>query len=737
MNRGQKAIINTVPAPIGGLNDIDSIAAMPPTDAIEMDNIFPGTSSCTLRGGSVLFATGIGALGETLLVYNGITSKNLFVAAGTQILDITNGGNALLQVSGTSNARFDYVNFGGSSGNHLVAVNGIDLPLYFNGTTWASSGTGFATAITGVDAKLFTQVSSFKDRLYFVQKDSLKCWYLGTNSIGGAANVLDFSGVAKLGGKLVATTRMPSSAGDTLDDYFIAITSEGEVLVYQGTDPASLSTWSFVCNYQAGRPIANGTDMDGSRFIAQFAADMILVTVDGFTTLQGALNNDVVAQERQISRKIVNMVKRDTSQYRHIFGWQILLAPRNTKLLINVPTGSSYYQYVMNTVTGAWCRFTGLEVSAWAYFDDNLYGVIGDASSGGSGNGSSVYTLDVDGDQDFQNTTTYVTYSSYIWTRNDSGVTFNGAPSGVCLSNDGSYIYAAQGGGGGTGGVYKSVDGGITWSLAKSLNVASDISCSSSGQYILLTNVNNTAWASEGGAWVSNDYGATWTQSFSGDYCLNADVSDEGGRMIFFYATSYPKISSDYGVTWNNCSSFGASSVYTVKISGDGNYVYSLSGMGSGYPRISVFSAATSGAWTQMTGIANAGVDKRDLCVNYDGSIIMICGLAGLIYKSTDNGTTFTQITPVAYNNATSICCDSTGANQATSSLYDAEVFLSNDFGETWTQTKEVIPTSGAYKATGSWNTISISNDGSRLAVVGCTPPADTSRHYVYIGVGA
>jgi hypothetical protein len=220
----------------------------------------------------------------------------------------------------------------------------------------------------------------FKNRLFFVQKDSLKCWYLGTNSIGGAANVIDFSGVARWGGKLVAITTIPTSAGDSLDDYFCAITSEGELLVYQGTDPTSVSTFALVGVYRVGRPIANGSAIDGSRFFVKFGSEVVAITVDGLTTLQSALKNDVVAQSTTMSKNIVNSVTRDAALHKDNFGWQIVLAPKNNKILINVPIGNGdYYQHVMNTITGAWCRFTGLNTTCFAYFNDHLWAVIGNA----------------------------------------------------------------------------------------------------------------------------------------------------------------------------------------------------------------------------------------------------------------------------------------------------------------------------------------------------------------------
>ena len=407
INRGRRTKAQSVVAPVGGLNDADSIADMPPTDAITLDNWFPGTQSVDVRGGSVEWATGMSTTGETLMTYSGVYStsqvKRIFAAAGGNIYDVTNtGAITTAVVSGKTNARWDYVNFANAAGSYLVAVNGADLPIFYNGNAWTASGTGYATAITGVTASLFTQVSVWKNRLFFVEKNSLSCWYLVANAIGGAAAELDFGPVAKLGGTLIATSTITTSAGLTLDDYFVAITSEGECLVYRGTDPSDPAKFALVGNYRIGRPIANGTDNQGGRWLTKFGADIVAITADGFTTLQGMLNADVVAQRKTINDKIINSVTSAVTSYKSNFGWQALLCPIQNKLIINVPTATpsgtlsgQSLQFVMNTITGAWCRFTDWNATCFAYFNDEIYAIIGDA----------VYKVDVPGANDLMSNT--------------------------------------------------------------------------------------------------------------------------------------------------------------------------------------------------------------------------------------------------------------------------------------------------------------------------------------------
>ena len=51
----------STPAPVGGWNARDNLAEMALTDAVIVDNFFPGTANARLRRGSINHATGIGA----------------------------------------------------------------------------------------------------------------------------------------------------------------------------------------------------------------------------------------------------------------------------------------------------------------------------------------------------------------------------------------------------------------------------------------------------------------------------------------------------------------------------------------------------------------------------------------------------------------------------------------------------------------------------------------------------
>lgn len=369
-NRQQVAISHSVTAPTGGLNARDALSMMPPEDAVIMDNWFPGTTAIALRGGTVNWKTGFPGWVETILAYNTRTGTNkLFGIASGNIYDATTqGAVGAAVVSGLSNSRWNYTNFGTPGGVFLYACNGADSPLLYDGSSWTAI-TGVSTpAITGVTTSTLTSVIAHQQRLWFIEKESMKIWYLPVASIGGAALSIDFSSLFKLGGYIMALASLSVDAGTGMDDHLAIITSEGEVALYQGYDPSSIGTWALVGVFKIGRPM-------GRRCVTQYVADAVIITTDGIYPLSQAIISNRLRPKDALSDKIRNLINTDAANYFSNFGWEATVHPIGKKLIINVPvvTNTSYYQYVMNTESKSWCRFVDLNTACWEVQGNVLY----------------------------------------------------------------------------------------------------------------------------------------------------------------------------------------------------------------------------------------------------------------------------------------------------------------------------------------------------------------------------
>lgn len=360
--RTVKSSTASISAPVGGWNARDSLSAMDSDDAVILQNIFPLTSEVALRGGYINWATGLGSQVESVMAYSGLTTNKMLAAAGTSIFDVTIAGavGAAVQ-TGLTNARWQYVNYANTSGNYLYMVNGADSPRYWDGTTWTNA------AITVVTPTNLIDIHEHKNRLWFVEKNTLNGWYLPTSALAGAAVKFDLTGIALLGGYLVAISTWTIDAGYGVDDLLVFVTSNGEVLVYRGTDPSDATKWALVGLWQIGTPV-------GRRCMIKYAGDLLIIGQDGVYPMSGALQSSRTNPKVAITDKIQYAVSTAISSYSNIFGWQIINYPRENALLLNVPFSvGSQQQFVMNTITKSWCNFTGWNANCFEVFNDYLF----------------------------------------------------------------------------------------------------------------------------------------------------------------------------------------------------------------------------------------------------------------------------------------------------------------------------------------------------------------------------
>lgn len=363
------AHVASLPPPVGGWNARDALANMSPMDAVTLTNMFPGVSSCDLRGGCTAHATGMTGLIETLMVYNGGAVSSMFAMDATHsIFDVTaTGAVGAPVVTGLTNSRWEFANITTAGGSFMYAVNGIDKPLLYDGSAWTVIDALSTPAITGVTTTNLSNVLLFKNRMWFIEKNTLKAWYLPTLSVGGAAQSLDLSAVATQGGYLVDMIAWTVDGGYGVDDNLAFITNKGEVIVYRGTDPASAATWTAMGVWQIGAPI-------GKRCMLKWGGDSLILTLDGLMPMAQSLQSSRLDPRVALTDKIQGAISLATATYQASFGWEIFYFPKFNAIWLNVPIGiGQQQQYVMNTITGAWCNFTNWFANCWALLNDLPY----------------------------------------------------------------------------------------------------------------------------------------------------------------------------------------------------------------------------------------------------------------------------------------------------------------------------------------------------------------------------
>lgn len=378
-------------APIKGWNVRDPLPLMDAGYAPILDNVFCLPSEVQVRKGWVEYATFDGVC-NTLLEYNPLSGgKKIFActddAGACSIVEITGGGVGVSRVSGLTNSFFKQTHCATSGGDFSFYVNGADDALLYDGSTFYSvNSSSTPYAITGPSSTEFSDVILHKRRLWFVEKNSLSCWYLPTDQIAGAAVKFDFSPIFTRGGRIVKIDTWSLDAGAGLDDYFMVFTTEGEVAVYRGTDPASYTTWSLTGVFYIGSPTSSG-------FTCKYGGDLLILNKDGIAQMSKSLMSSRVSTNLQMTDKIQPQLAQDTSTYLSNNNWDLLLYPPENMLIVNIPIADGVsYQYTMNTISGAWSRWKSIPARCWRFFNESIFfgadGFVGHAweSQGDNGN---------------------------------------------------------------------------------------------------------------------------------------------------------------------------------------------------------------------------------------------------------------------------------------------------------------------------------------------------------------
>lgn len=449
---------SSITAPIGGWNARDSIAAMPPTDAVSMVNFFPTPTFVQLRRGFTKYSTGITGQVNTLMTFAGNNDQKMFAAADLTLYNVDTP--IATEVLTVENDKFQFVNFSNNGGNYLIACNGEEtliyddannrwvkmagtqtpstitaithigtqatvncatphglvtgnyitltgaLPTTYNGTyrvtvldadtfrytlaqdpQFDAAPVGEYTILfgtTGVDPAKFIQVNLFKNRLYFVEKDTLNAWYLPVDAIGGEFKPLYFGGIATQGGILRAMGTWTLDAGQGADDYAVWATSMGEIIVYNGTDPNDPAAWALKGVWQFGYIFNN-------RCFYKFGGDLLIMSQDGLVPLSASLQSSRLDPRVFITDKIYYEIAQQVQYNSNQFGWQILYFAKPNMLIINIPDPNGTKQFVMHTISKAWASFEGINAKCWELKYDQCYfggnGYVGQFWESGSDDG--------------------------------------------------------------------------------------------------------------------------------------------------------------------------------------------------------------------------------------------------------------------------------------------------------------------------------------------------------------
>jgi hypothetical protein len=257
----------------------------------------------------------------------------------------------LPRITDQSPIPWDTVSFN----EQIVFVNGGGKNLVYDGTTITEASFSLAAA-----AKFFT-AHVFKNRVFYAATNELAFWYTELFANTGTITKFPLAGIAERGGSVVAINSWTVDGGSGPDDFLAIFTSEGEVLVYQGSDPGADF---FIIGRFYISPIVD------HRSMTQVYGRLLVVTERDYIYLPDQLQTQGGGRDTKLSGAARDSVKA----FRNNSGWQAFYSANEGLTLINVPTGSdTSVQHVTNVKTGAATRFTNINAKSWGEFDGDLY----------------------------------------------------------------------------------------------------------------------------------------------------------------------------------------------------------------------------------------------------------------------------------------------------------------------------------------------------------------------------
>ena len=376
----------TLNAPVGGLNTSKARTNSDPSTALELINWVPDVDHLRIRSGHASHATGMTGEIETLMAWRGMTSSKVKACVDEKIYDVTsNGAVGAAEKSSLTNNYWSWVNYSTSGASYLVCANGADAVSAYDGTTWTTP------TLTGVTSADMIYVTTFKTRLWFVEKNSTSAWLLPVDVITGTVSEFDVGTQFRRGGNLVAISSWSFDSGEGPNDYVVFLSSEGDAIVYAMTDPSDATSISLKGRYYVGKPL-------GSRPFFTVGGELLVMTYGGIIPMSAAISTDkALLEEASISAPIRRDWADFTAAYGANAGWTLETHPETNLLIANVPVspGATYTQVVFNIQTGAPAFWEGINGNSWLENDGTLFvggtsGVVFTAETGSADNGEAI-----------------------------------------------------------------------------------------------------------------------------------------------------------------------------------------------------------------------------------------------------------------------------------------------------------------------------------------------------------
>lgn len=350
-----------IPAPVGGFNTKQPLAAMDPSFCTWLENADAEDQFIKMRGGYQIHATlpSSDNVIAGLISYRARGDDRLFAYAASSgnpvIYDVTTSTPSLVFTAAVPSLIecFDF-NFQGRSVfiDQYAVTN--DNKVY-NGATWANWGLTYGGVNIRIRAACY-----YKGRLYLGDNT---LYFSTLNQVTGAipiGNVFPVEKMFNYDTTISWIGTFSQSDGIANDDFIAFGNYSGEVVVYSGDFPGSPS-WRLIAKFNISSPTSYNS-------IIQYQNDCLILTYEGVISLrQLYMEGNTLGMNNSVSENISSYWQDLITRLGNFIGFQSqpsgAYLPNKKKIYIFVRgykdsdgnyTTDSSTMFVFNTDTKAW-----------------------------------------------------------------------------------------------------------------------------------------------------------------------------------------------------------------------------------------------------------------------------------------------------------------------------------------------------------------------------------------------
>lgn len=342
----------TTPAPFGGINTLNASGQIAQNEATSLINWVPGPGYVTTRGPCAIYSSDDPA--DHVWTIAPHPNGGGLVCTQGSVFEID---NAVALLSGLSGGSFLNIWHGNVFQDRTIICNGVDTPQVWDGSAiTALVATGSGLTLTNLWASY-----TFKGRVYYIERGQRFFWYPAAGAFQGAMSKYDLSTFVNSAGALVTICPMTIDGGSGPDDLIAFVFDSGEVLVYQGDDPASTNSWQQVGRYKIGKPM-------GRSCWALVGSATILVTQNGPVDLAQTLRIGPSDYSSAVGQGIALNEMRDVNGVPLYTNAELIEDPRQSILWLSIYNESEMtgagngieFVYGMDITSRTWFKTQGI-----------------------------------------------------------------------------------------------------------------------------------------------------------------------------------------------------------------------------------------------------------------------------------------------------------------------------------------------------------------------------------------